>query len=109
VVDEHGVTRHEFTARRPNELWLADVTEHRAAEGKLYLCAIKDVYSNRIIVYSIGSTMKSQISVNALNNAAARRDDVAGVDLFRVFPTPLGQRSGRGRVLDRVGSFGCGC
>src|SRR5690606_17364875 len=36
-----------FTAGAPNRLWLADITEHWTREGKLYLCAIKDVYSNR--------------------------------------------------------------
>ncbi len=45
-LDEHGVTRHRFTAQGPNELWLSDITEHRTGQGKLYLCAIKDVYSN---------------------------------------------------------------
>ena len=44
---------HVFTADAPNELWLVDITEHKTAEGKLYLCAIKDVYSNRIVGYSI--------------------------------------------------------
>ncbi|MET4078693.1 DDE-type integrase/transposase/recombinase [Janibacter sp. UYMM211] len=79
VVDEHGLTRHEFTAEAPNELWLADITEHRTAEGKLYLCAVKDVYSNRIVGYSIDSRMKSRLAVTALNNAVARRGgDVAG-------------------------------
>lgn len=39
----------DFTASAPNELWLTDITEHRTDEGKLYLCAIKDVYSNRIV------------------------------------------------------------
>jgi putative transposase len=33
-----------FTAPAPNVLWLTDITEHRTSEGKLYLCAIKDVY-----------------------------------------------------------------
>ncbi|MBP1780425.1 transposase InsO family protein [Micromonospora sp. HB375] len=33
----------------PNRLWLADITEHCTGEGKLYLCAIKDVWSNRIV------------------------------------------------------------
>jgi putative transposase len=45
--------------RRPNQLWLTDITEHWTGEGKLYLCAIKDVYSNRIVGYSIDSRMKS--------------------------------------------------
>lgn len=78
VVDEHGRLRHRFTAQAPNELWLADITEHRTAEGKLYLCAIKDAYSNRIIGYSIDSRMKSRIAVCALNNAVGRRGEVAG-------------------------------
>ncbi len=73
-----GVIRHEFKATAANELWLTDITEHRTAEGKLYLCAIKDVYSNRIVGYSIDSRMKSRLAVAALNNAVAERGDVAG-------------------------------
>ena len=55
VVDEHGRTRHVFTADAPNQLWLTDITEHGTAEGKLYLCAIKDVFSGRIVGYSISN------------------------------------------------------
>jgi putative transposase len=62
-----------FTAGNPNQLWLADITEHWTGEGKLYLCAVKDVYSNRIVGYSIDSRMKSRLAVAALNNAVARR------------------------------------
>jgi transposase InsO family protein len=72
------LVRREFTAGAPNELWLADITEHRTKEGRLYLCAIKDVFSNRIVGYSIDERMKSRIAVNALNNAVVRRGDVAG-------------------------------
>lgn len=78
VIDEHGVIRHEFTADTPNQLWLADITEHRTGEGRVYLCAIKDVCSNRIVGYSIDSRMKSRLAVAALNNAVARRGDVEG-------------------------------
>jgi putative transposase len=72
------LVRRDFTAGAANQLWLGDITEHRTLEGKLYLCAIKDVFSNRIVGYSIDSRMKSRIAVNALNNAVARRGDVAG-------------------------------
>ena len=72
----------DFTAGAPNELWLADITEHWTGEGKLYLCAVKDVYSNRIMGYSIDSRMKSRLAVAALNNAVGRRQaegaEVAG-------------------------------
>ncbi len=72
------LVQRDFTADGPNRLWLADITEHRTGEGKLYLCAIKDVWSNRIVGYSIDSRMKSRLAVAALNNAAARRGDLAG-------------------------------
>ncbi|MDR6868338.1 transposase InsO family protein [Microbacterium resistens] len=48
VIDEDERTRHVFAAETSNELWLTDITEHKTAEGKLYLCAIKDVFSGRI-------------------------------------------------------------
>jgi transposase InsO family protein len=67
-----------FTADGPNRLWLWDITEHPTAEGKLYLCAIKDVYSNRIVGYSISDRMTSRIAVNALLSAVQRRGEVAG-------------------------------
>jgi transposase InsO family protein len=72
------LVQRNFTAEGPNELWLADITEHRTREGKLYLCAVKDGFSNRIVGYSIDSRMKSRIAVNALENAVARGEDVDG-------------------------------
>lgn len=63
----------DFTATGPNELWQTDITEHRTDESKLYLCAIKDVYSNRIVGYSIDSRMKASLAVSALRNAVALR------------------------------------
>lgn len=57
----------------PNQVWLTDITEHPTDEGRLYLCAIKDVYSNRIVGYSIDSRMKSTLAVAALNHAVTQR------------------------------------
>ncbi len=78
VIDEDGRTRHVFAAKAPNERWLVDITEHKTAEGKLCCCAIKDVFSGRIVGYSIDSRMKSRLAVQALENAVAMRGDVAG-------------------------------
>ena len=68
--------------KSPNQVWLTDITEHPTSEGKLYLCAIKDLWSGRIVGYSIDSRMKSRLAVQALNNAvtarAAQGVDVAG-------------------------------
>ncbi|MEV5205777.1 IS3 family transposase [Streptomyces sp. NPDC053720] len=70
--------RRDFTADGPNRLWLTDITEHATGEGKLYLCAVKDVYSGRIVGYSIDARMKSGLAVRALESAVARRGQVAG-------------------------------
>ena len=72
-VDEHGRVTHEFTAHAPNEVWLTDITEHPTGEGKLYLCAVKDVFSNRIVGYSIDSRMKSSLAAAAIRNAIGLR------------------------------------
>lgn len=72
------LVKRDFTADAPNRLWLSDITEHRTGEGKLYLCAIKDVYSNRIVGYSISDRMQSRLAVDALASAVARRGEVAG-------------------------------
>ncbi|MCD1275359.1 IS3 family transposase, partial [Klebsiella pneumoniae] len=70
--------QRDFTATAANRLWLTDITEHRTRQGKLYICAVKDVFSNRIVGYSISDRMKSQLAVRAVENAVAMRGDVAG-------------------------------
>lgn len=72
--DDHGVTRHHFTADTPNQVWLTDISEHPTGEGKLYLCAVKDCFSNKIVGYSIGSRMKATLAVRAIRNAILLRD-----------------------------------
>ena len=64
----------DFTADTLNQLWLVDITEHWTDEGKLYLCAIKDVCSNRIVGYSIDSRVTADLAVAALRNAVSLRN-----------------------------------
>jgi putative transposase len=73
------LVRREFTAAEPNQLWLTDITEHPTAEGKLYLCAIKDACSKRIVGYSMDQRMTSELAVNALRNAVALRGPAAAI------------------------------
>ena len=67
------LVERDFTSDRPNRLWLTDITEHPTREGKLYLCAVKDVWSRRIVGYSIDDRMTSHLAVDALRMAVARR------------------------------------
>ncbi len=93
------LVERDFTADAPNQLWLSDITEHRTGEGKLYLCAIKDVFSNRIVGYSIDSRMKSRLATTALSSAVARRGEVAGCILH----TDRGIAISKPKVRPRLG------
>lgn len=107
--------RRQFTAPGPNEVWLTDITEHPTGEGKLYLCAVKDVWSNRIIGYSIADRMESSLAVAAVESAVARRgiegQSVAGCVLhsdrgsqFRA--RKLHQALFRHRIVGSMGQVG---
>lgn len=67
------LVRRDFTATGPDRLWLTDISEHPTSEGKVYLCAVKDVWSNRIVGYSINERMTSELAVSALRMAIQRR------------------------------------
>lgn len=68
------LVRRNFTAEAPNVKWLTDITEHPTGEGWLYVCAVKDCYSNKIVGYSIASHMRASLAITALRNAIALRD-----------------------------------
>ena len=82
----HGCTRRDldatpsddlvnraFDPTEPDRLWLMDVTEHPTAEGKVYLAAVLDGFSRRVIGWSIADHMRSELVVDALQMAVWRR------------------------------------
>lgn len=71
VYDDH--VQRDFTATAPNLKWLTDITEHPTGEGKVYCCAIKDLFANRIVGYAIADRMTAELAVSALRAAIARR------------------------------------
>ena len=71
VHDDH--LQRDFTAARANQVWVTDITEHPTAEGKVYCCAIKDLFSNRIVGYALDERITAQLAVTALRTAVARR------------------------------------
>ena len=102
MFDEKGRVTHDFTATAPNQKWLTDITEHPTGEGKLYLCAIKDCYSNKIVGCSIDSRMKSSLAAAALRNAIALRSPDETICLSRAGRQPLNyQCSATGKQTPR--------
>jgi len=67
------LVNRDFSAPAPNLVWLTDITEHPTAEGKLYACCIKDVFSNRIVGYALSDRMTADLATASLRSAVARR------------------------------------
>ena len=62
-----------FAASKPNEVWLTDITYVPTQEGFLYLAAVEDLYSRRVVGWSMDATMESRLVVAALAMAVKRR------------------------------------
>jgi putative transposase len=69
----------DFTADRPNHKWLTDITEHPTSEGKLYVCLVKDLWSNRIVGYTTSDRMTAEFAAKALQNAIDARKPIAAI------------------------------
>ena len=94
-----------FAADTPDQLWFSDITEHPTLEGKLYLCAVKDACSGRIVGYSISDRMRARIAVDAITSAVARRGDTAGCIVHTDRGSQFRSRKVQ-RVLNRYGLVG---
>ena len=68
-----NVLDQEFSAERPNQIWLADITYIPTAEGWLFLAAVEDLYSRRVVGWSMSTSMESRLVVDALKMAVERR------------------------------------
>ena len=63
----------DFTATAPNQKWVADITYLRTWQGWLYLVAVQDLYSRRIVGWAMADHMRTELVVDALQMALAHR------------------------------------
>ncbi len=63
----------QFDPEAPNESWVADVTYIPTREGWLYLAAVEDLYSRRVVGWALGQRLGSRLAVDALGLAVQRR------------------------------------
>jgi len=68
-----------FEAENPNEVWLADITYIWTDEGWLYLAAVLDIYSRRIVGWSMADNMRVELTLTALEMAIEQRQPDAGL------------------------------
>jgi len=111
--------QRQFTVATPDPLWLTDITEHwttagiQASEGKLYCCAIKDVFSNRIVGDFFADRITADLAVAAQQMTIQRRrsagtivhSDRGSQFRSRAFVLEL-HRDGLVSLMGRVGAAG---
>ena len=88
TVSSHGLPvspnllERNFRASEPNQVWVSDITYIATREGWLYLCTIMDLFSRKIVGWSMSSTMESSFVVRALRMAIERRNPIPDELIF---------------------------
>lgn len=77
------LVNREFTASRPNELWVADITYVRTFSGWVYVSFVLDVYSRMIVGWQVSTRLYTDLALDALRMGIWRRQrqghDLAGL------------------------------
>ena len=71
--------KRNFAAAAPNRVWTADITYVGTQEGFLYLAFILDVYSRRVVGWSMATHLRAELVVDALEMALWRRNPDVGL------------------------------
>lgn len=69
----------KFVAKQPNKVWVADITYVRTGQGWLYLAAILDLFSRRIVGWSMAPTLTKELALAALRMALRTRRPLPGL------------------------------
>lgn len=74
-----NVLAQQFEASRVNEVWLADITYVWTHEGWLYLAAVEDMYTRKIVGWSTSNRLTAELAIQALEMAIGRQVPDAGL------------------------------
>ncbi|MGH8429668.1 MAG: IS3 family transposase [Solimonas sp.] len=94
------LVNRDFTAGRPDALWVADFTYLRCWEGLVFFSFVIDVFSRRIVGWQFAGHMRTDLVLDALRMALTRRD--AGADVQLIHHSDAGSQpsSAFNQVLD---------
>lgn len=105
------LVNRNFTAEGPNQLWAADITYLPTDEGYLYLAAVIDAFSRRPVGWSMSTTLKTELVIDALEMAILRRRPGSGLihhsDHGSQYTSlAFGRRCRRAGIVPSMGSVG---
>jgi len=100
------LVRRRFVADAPDRLWLTDFTEHPTREGKVYCAAVLDVYSRRIVGWSIADHRSVRRSCTPTRGA---QDEFKESSQHRLVGASIGDHQGPRQESSIRASCGGGC
>jgi len=117
------LVKRQFRAQGPDRLWVTDITQRRTAEGWVYAAVVLDVYSRRVVGWSIADHLRTELVADALDMARLRRKPVGTIvhsdrgtqggfnrsSQHRSVGTSLGVRRGLRPGFSIRGSCGAAC
>jgi putative transposase len=74
-----NLLQRNFTAQRPNQVWVSDLTYLRVGGGWLYLVVFIDLHSRRVVGWALSSSLDHTVVLTALQRAVARRQPTRGL------------------------------
>lgn len=74
-----NLLKRNFTAEKPNQKWVTDVTQYRVGEHWLYLSAVKDLFNNEIVAYQLSERNDNELVLQTFAKAFAKQKDVTGL------------------------------
>jgi len=73
-----NLLNHNFNVESINQCWVSDITYIDTLEGWLYLCSILDLYSRRVVGWSMADHLRAELAINALDMAVLHRNPGKG-------------------------------
>ena len=74
-----NLLNRQFTASRPNQVWLADLTYIPTGEGWLYLAAVMDLHTRKVVGWSMRDHLRAELATAALLMAIQRQRPAPGL------------------------------
>ncbi|NJC87173.1 MAG: IS3 family transposase, partial [Desulfuromonas sp.] len=100
-----NVLRQQFAAPAPNMKWVSDITYIKAGRTWMYLAAVMDLFSRKIVGWALDSHMRESLVLEALDTAMARREAPPGLLLH----SDRGVQYRGNEYQEALKNYGIGC
>ena len=112
AVPNDDLVARQFSPDGPNQLWVADITEHSTAEGKVYCAVVLDAWNRQVVGHAIADHLRAELVVDALEMACWRNKPTAGQTVHhsdhgtQYTSWAFGQRLQKANLLASMGTVG---